>query len=170
MILTIAVASANHTSAKRVTTGMSIFAIACAHHPLLISALLTTTGTAKSADADAVLLTAALGTSQATTQPTTLTFANANVLPTQKAHALQINILIMLPADASVHQTKSALTATTGTPEFATAWRNIALAQLATTGTTTPAIANASHNPAQQPSNGTLLPALANALTWTVLD
>jgi len=76
------------------------------------------------------------------------------------------NISTMLPADASVHQTNLAMTASTGTPEFVTAWRNIALAQLATTGTTTPTIANASHNPAQQPSNGTLLPALANALTW----
>jgi hypothetical protein len=106
---------------------------------------------------------------KAITQPTTLTFANANVLKTHQTNALMNNISTMLPADASVHQTKIALTATTGTPEFATAWRNIALAQLATTGTTTPTIANASHNPAQQPSNGTLLPALANALTCPVL-
>jgi hypothetical protein len=110
-----------------------------------------------------------MGMVKAITQPTTLTFANANVLKTHQTNALMNNISTMLPADASVHQTKIALTATTGTPEFATASRNIALAQLATTGTTTPTIANASHNPAQQPSNGTLLPALANALTCPVL-
>lgn len=74
-----AVASASHTSAKTDTTGMRMFAIASAHHPLLITALLTTTGTAKDAYADALLLTAAQPTS---TQPTTLTFANANVLKT----------------------------------------------------------------------------------------
>ena len=164
--LTIAVASASHTSAKTDTTGMRMFAIASALHPLMISALKPTTGTVKTADADALLLIAVM---QQITQPTTLTFAHANVLKTRRSHAMLTNILTMLPADASVHQTKLAMTAITGTPESVAAWRNIALAQLATTGTTTPTIANAFHNPAQQPSNGTLLLALANAKTRNVV-
>ena len=148
-----AVASASHTSVKKATTGMRSSAIASVHHPLVTTALKTTSGTAKTADADVHLKTALVWLF---IKPTILTSANANVLKTQILLASLVLISTTFLAIAFVHQTNHAMMASTGTPEFATVWRNIVHAQLATIGTMTPTLAHASHNPVHLASNGTL--------------
>jgi len=147
-----AVVSASHTSAKMATTGMRSSAIACAHHPQGTTVLKTSSGTAKTADADVLLKTAVV----LFTKLTILTCANANVLKTQIILASLVLISTTFLAIAFVHQTNLVMKASTGTPEFATAWRNMVHAQLATSGTTTPTLAHASHNPVHLASNGTL--------------
>jgi hypothetical protein len=76
-----AVASASHTSALLAITGMRIFVIASVHHPqVIMNALLTTNGTAKTADADVLLLTAVLKLKLIKkSTSTTLNSVNANV-------------------------------------------------------------------------------------------
>jgi acyl transferase domain-containing protein len=168
-----AVASASHTSALLAITGTRIFVIASVHHPqVLMNALLTTNGTAKTADADVLLLTAVLNLKlMKKSTSMTLNSVNVNVWKTHRILARLINISIIKVALVFVHQIKIVNLVITGTPEFVDALKIIAYALLVNTGTTTRhlRVVHAFHKNAQPDSNGILKAALANATIWTVL-